>query len=211
MRGRHNAAVVLLATLALERGPLLLSTASSRSVLAMSRLAVLLRGINVGGNNTLPMAQLRTLLEDLGYSAVKTLLNSGNAVVTTDDAPADAEKRVSAAIKRELGLSIEALARTHQELDAVVKADPLRRYVEKPSWYVVAFLRDPPTKAALASLDPTEYEPERWQVLGRELYVWYANGQAKTKIGAAFFEKKLKVVATARNWNTVVKLHELTA
>lgn len=177
----------------------------------MSRLALLLRGINVGGNNKVPMADLRTMLADLGCTDVKTLLNSGNAVVTTDDSPAEAEQRVSAAIKKELGLTIETLARTHDELDAVVQADPLREFVEKPNWYVVAFLRNAPPKNALGTLDPADYAPERWHLLGRELYVWYANGQAKTKIGAGFFEKQLKVVATARNWNTVEKLHELTA
>jgi uncharacterized protein (DUF1697 family) len=59
-------------------------------------------------------------------------------------------------------------------------------------------------------LDPQEYAPDCWELIGRELYVWYANGQARTKLPAAFWEKQLKVAATARNWNTVLKLRDLT-
>ncbi len=175
------------------------------------KLALLLRGINVGGNNKIAMKDLKALLGDLGYENVTTILNSGNAVVTTSDAAAKAESRTETAIAAELGLKIQVMARTHQELAAVVKADPLGKLVTNPSHYAVAFLREAPPKNALTAVDPETYAPECWKLIGRELFIWYANGQAKTKLVGSFWEKHLKMGATARNWNTVVKLHDLTA
>jgi uncharacterized protein (DUF1697 family) len=179
-----------------------------------TRLALLLRGINVGGNNKVPMAELRTLLGELGYGEVKTILNSGNAVVTTDDSPDVAEKRVEAAIKKTLGLSIQTMARTHEELAAVVEANPLESVAENPSHYAVGFLRSVPGGKDLErfeAVDADQYAPECWELVGRELFIWYAGGQAKTKLTAVFWEKQLKTSLTARNWNTVVKLLALTA
>jgi uncharacterized protein (DUF1697 family) len=175
------------------------------------KLALLLRGINVGGNNKIPMSDLKALLADLGYADIKTILNSGNAVVETSDSPAKAESAVSKAIASSLGLKIEVMARTHEELAAVVAADPLGAVATNPSHYAVAFLRSPPDPSALKAVDPEAYAPECWQLIGRELFIWYANGQAKTKLVGTFWEKQLDVAATARNWNTVLKLHALTA
>jgi uncharacterized protein (DUF1697 family) len=175
------------------------------------KLALLLRGINVGGNNKIAMSDLKTLLADLGYDDIKTILNSGNAVVSTSDSPAKAESRVSAAIASTLNLKIEVMARTHEELAAVVTIDPLGSLATNPSHYAVAFLRSAPPKNALAAVDPDTYAPECWKLVGRELFIWYANGQGKTKLVGGFWEKQLKMAATARNWNTVLKLRDLTA
>ena len=179
----------------------------------MARLALLLRGINVGGNNKVPMADLRVLLTDLGYTDIKTLLNSGNAVVTTSDKPAAAEKKVEAAIKAELGVTIATMARTHEELAAAIKANPLESVADNPSKYAVAFLKDDPPAEGLerfGAIDAETYAPQCWELIGRELFIWYANGQAETKLTGTFWEKHLKVSVTARNWNTLVKLHDLT-
>lgn len=175
------------------------------------KLALLLRGINVGGNNKIAMSDLKTLLADLGYNDIKTILNSGNAVVSTFEAPAKAESRLQAAIASALDLKIEVMARTHDELAAVVDADPLGSLVTNPSHYAVAFLRSAPKKDALDAVDPETYAPECWKLIGRELFIWYVNGQARTKLVGGFWEKQLKMPATARNWNTVLKLRDLTA
>ena len=175
------------------------------------KLALLLRGINVGGNNKIAMSDLKALLADLGYDDITTILNSGNAVVSTADSAAKAESHVSTAIASSLDLKIEVMARTHDELAAVVDADPLGSLVTNPSHYAVAFLRSVPPKDALAAVDPQAYAPECWKLIGRELFIWYANGQAKTKLVGSFWEKQLKMAATARNWNTVQKLRDLTA
>jgi uncharacterized protein (DUF1697 family) len=175
------------------------------------KLALLLRGINVGGNNKIAMSDLKALLGGLGYEDITTILNSGNAVVSTSDSPSKAETRTQDAIAAELGLKIEVMARTHDELGAVVKADPLASVVTNPSYYAVAFLRSAPPKDALEGVDPETYVPECWKLVGRELFIWYANGQGKSKLVGGFWEKQLKISATARNWNTVLKLRDLTA
>ncbi len=176
----------------------------------MTRLAILLRGVNVGGKNKLPMADLKRLLGDLGYTDVKTLLNSGNAVASTSEKAADVEKNVAAAIKRELGLSIQVFVRTHAQLAAAVAADPLADVVTEPKYYTVWFLTETPTQSTLGAVESDRYAPDQWVLAGRELYVWYGHGQAQTKIPGTFFEKHLKVGGTARNWNTVQKLVDLT-
>ena len=176
----------------------------------MTRFAILLRGVNVGGKNKLPMADLKRILTGLGYADVKTLLNSGNAVATTSEPAADVEKQVAAAIKQELGLTIQVVVRTHAQLAAVVADDPLADVVTEPKYYTVWFLTEIPTESTLGDVEPDRYAPDRWMHRGRELYVWYGNGQSGTKIPGTFFEKQLKVGGTARNWNTVQKLVDLT-
>jgi uncharacterized protein (DUF1697 family) len=180
----------------------------------MTSYALLLRGINVGGNNKVSMAELRDVLGDLGYAGAQTLLNSGNAIIETTHKADKVEKRVEKAIKSELGLTIHTLARSHDELAAIVDRDPFKGTATNPAHYAVAFLRSAPAPAEIEvfkAIDAAAYEPEVWQLIGRELYLWYPNGQARTKLTGPFWEKKLKVAVTARNWNTLIKLRDLTA
>jgi uncharacterized protein (DUF1697 family) len=180
----------------------------------MTRYALLLRGINVGGNNRISMADLREVLSDLGYENPQTLLNSGNAIIETSHQADKIERRVQRAIKTELGLAIETLARTHDELREIVERDPFKDIATDPSRYAVAFLRSTPEAADLEAFDAINakaYAPDVWKLIDRELYLWYPNGQARTKLTGPFWERKLKVTVTARNWNTLVKLLDLTA
>ena len=181
-----------------------------RNFRPVRKLAVLLRGVNLGGHNKVPMADLRRILGDLGYADVKTLLNSGNAVVSTAESAAHVERNVSAAINDELGLSVQVVVRTHAQLAAVVRGSPLDHVVTESRYYTVWFLAETPTRSTLGDVEPDRYAPDYWVHQGQELYVWYASGQGKTKIPGPFFEKQLKVAGTARNWNTVLKLLELT-
>src|SRR5262245_12676113 len=105
------------------------------------------------------MAELKRILGDLGYEDVKTLLNSGNAVVATTEKPADVEKHVAAAIKKELGLSIQVMVRTHAQLAAIVKADPLGDVAAEPRFYTCWFLAGKPTDSTLGDVEPDRYAP----------------------------------------------------
>jgi uncharacterized protein (DUF1697 family) len=180
----------------------------------MTRYALLLRGINVGGNNRIAMTDLREVLGDIGYENPQTLLNSGNAVIETKHPADKVERRVERAIKSELGLSIETLARSHDELVDICEKDPFKGIATDLSHYAVAFLRSAPGPAAMEvfnAINAKAYAPELWTLIDRELYLWYPNGQARTKLTGPFWEKKLQVTVTARNWNTLVKLRDLTA
>lgn len=175
------------------------------------RYAVLLRGVNVGGRNKIAMADLRQILTDLGHGDVKTHLQSGNGVLSADQAPDELAAGIATAITARTGLKCAVMIRTGAELAEVVAGNPLGREPENPSRFFVAFLSAEPQKAAAAALAKQDFGSDRAWLRGRHVYSWVPNGLADTKLTYALLEKQLGVVATARNWNTVRKLAELTA
>jgi uncharacterized protein (DUF1697 family) len=175
------------------------------------RYAVLLRGVNVGGRNKIAMADLRQILTDLGYGDVQTHLQSGNAVISASQSPDRLAAEAAGAIAAQTGLKCAVLIRTGAELARVVAGNPLGREPENPSRFFVAFLSAVPSKAAAAELAARDLGTDQAWVAGNHVYTWVPNGLADTKLTYAFLEKQLGVVATARNWNTVRKLAELTA
>lgn len=172
----------------------------------MPRFIALLRGINVGGNKLVPMARLRALLEQLGHSAVATLLQSGNAVFTAKAKPAALEKQLSAAIAAEFGFEVAVLVRSRDELAAAVAANPLAGAEQAPSRFVIFFLSAAPDPKLLAALDPAAYAPDEFRAVGREIYARFPNGINQSKLAIALGGKRLGVIPTARNWATVNKL-----
>ncbi|MHB1469637.1 MAG: DUF1697 domain-containing protein [Solirubrobacteraceae bacterium] len=174
------------------------------------KLVVLLRGVNVGGRNKVPMAELRALAGGLGYHAAKTHLNSGNLVCDPSGKPPQrVAESIEAAIAERLRLSISVLVRTAAELEAILAANPLRDAADNPSRLLVTFLSAPARAAALDDLDADTFAPDRYAAAGREIYVWAPNGVSETKLTWSFWEKRLGVTATARNWNTVTRLLQL--
>jgi uncharacterized protein (DUF1697 family) len=171
------------------------------------RQIALLRGVNVGGNNKVPMAHLRELMLELGYEDVRTHLQSGNAVFTAPQTPPDqTAQEIESQLERHLGLSVRVLIRTGEELARAVAANPLPEAVSEPSRLLVIFLSAAPSPDLLRELDPADFEPELYGVGEREIYVWCPEGLRTLKLSYAFWEKRLGVTATGRNWNTVTKL-----
>lgn len=176
----------------------------------MTRYVALLRGINVGGNKKVPMAQLRTMMEGLGYTDVATLLQSGNAVFTAKEkSPATVGKQLEAAIKKEFGFDVSVIMRTRDELEAVIQANPLSGAEDAPSKFLVTFLSDVPDKQRHRQLDPKAYLPDEFRVVGREIYARFPNGIGNSKLAVVLGGPRLGVIPTARNWSTVTKLLEL--
>ncbi len=167
----------------------------------MARVAVLLRGVNVGGHNRIAMADFRTLLERLGCSDVATYLQSGNAVVTSDEA--DLAGRVRQGLHDELGLDVDVLTRTAAELDAVVAGIP---FDPDPTLLHAVFLSD---QVAPSLFDVATLEPDRVEVGDRVLYVRYDVGSHASPVAKVLASRRFPVVATARNWRTVLALQEL--
>ena len=170
-------------------------------------MVILVRGINLGPRNRLPMPEFRELLAELGYGDPETLIASGNAVVDTTDRPAAVEKAVRAGLAERFGLDVAVLARSTRQIAAVVKADPFGDRVEDPRHYHVAFLSAKPKAAALEKLP----EPGCWELHGKELYLWLPRGVQDSKLFRSVSDKTLGVVATVRTWRTVTKLHEMAA
>jgi uncharacterized protein (DUF1697 family) len=178
----------------------------------MARYVALLRGINVGGNKKVPMAQLRKLLEGLGFTDVATLLQSGNAVFTSKEKnPKKLAGQIEAALATEFGFEVAVIVRTRDELAAAIKANPLSGAEEAPSRFVVMFLSDLPDQKRLKEIDPAAYLPDEFRVAGREIYARFAQGIGDSKLATVLGGSRLGVTPTARNWNTVLKLLELAS
>jgi uncharacterized protein (DUF1697 family) len=176
------------------------------------RYAALLRGINVGGNKKIAMAELRELLTGLGYTDITTYLQSGNAVFSSPQRDQqELAGVIAAAVAQRLGVSIQVVVRTGAELAAAVQSSPLPDEPENPSRFFVAFLSAPPAPARIDVLAAQSFGPDQVWVSGQEAYLWCPNGASQTDLTNAFLEKSLGVTATSRNWNTVTKLAGLTA
>jgi uncharacterized protein (DUF1697 family) len=174
-----------------------------------TRQAAFLRGINVGGNNRIAMADLRALVSDLGYADVGTHLQSGNVVYSAPVTPAKAAAAIGDAIASTLGLTISVVARSRKELAQAVAANPLRDVATDPSRHLVVFLAGAPTAAALSKLAAVEAGDERYELVGRDLFVWMPAGVIKSRVSAALGKGVLGVPWTGRNWNTVTKVLDL--
>ncbi len=172
----------------------------------MPRYAVLLKGINVGGRKKLSMADLRVLLADLGFTDVSTYLQSGNAVVTSPDAPEQVADRIEAGIRDTLGMQVRCLVRTGADLQTVIDEHPLAETADNGSWMFALFLSDVPDPALLAEHDPRTLAPGEVHVGDRVVYHWCPRGPLEAPDVSGFLERKLKVTVTGRNWNTVNKL-----
>jgi uncharacterized protein (DUF1697 family) len=180
----------------------------------MRRYAVLLRAVNLGSHGRVSMADLRRLLESLGYADVRTYLQSGNAVVSSSERdPGRLGRAVEKALSDELGIDTGVLVRTGPELAAVIAGNPFPEALAKPALLHVAFLSADPTRAAMAGLDPAAYTPDEFRLGDRAVYLRYATGSGRSKLGPALGRvlAPIGVVATARNWNTVKALADMTA
>ena len=172
----------------------------------MSRYVVLLRGINVGRAKRVAMADLRELLGDLGHTAVKTVLNSGNAVLSGDDVtPA----RIEAAIAERLGLDVRCVVLTDAELRTIVDARPFAGVATNGSRMMAHVLAAPPDPALLTAHDPVALDPEHTRLGERVIYQWCPDGVLAAPPVGGYAEKHLGVAVTTRNWNTITKLATL--
>ncbi|MBB4893238.1 uncharacterized protein (DUF1697 family) [Streptomyces olivoverticillatus] len=176
----------------------------------MTTYVALLRGINVGGKKRVPMQTLRELLAGLGCGAVRTHLNSGNAVFVHEGADEETlAARLEEAIERELGFSVACIVREGGEIRRVVEANPFAGHEVDPSRFVVTFLAGPVDPATVADIDPAAYAPEEFALGEREVYLHCANGIRDSKLAKVLTERRLRTTGTGRNWNTVTRLADM--
>jgi uncharacterized protein (DUF1697 family) len=172
----------------------------------------LLRGINVGGNKLIKMDRLKALYERLGFENPKTLVNSGNVVFATDE---KSRKKLPAAIEdaieQEIGFRPTLVIRSAAELQKVIERNPFPKMAKADPghlvWMALAAKPDTDAKSRLAA---AYSGPEEIEIAGEDAYVIYPNGIGRSKLTNALLEKQLGVAGTARNWNTVTKLLQLT-
>jgi uncharacterized protein (DUF1697 family) len=172
----------------------------------------LLRGVNLGGHRSVPMADLRAFAETLGFTEVRTLLNSGNLVFRSAGRSCEQlEKLFEAACEKHLGLRTDFHVRNAAELSAVIKDNPFPAEAKRdPSRLIVFFLKKTPGSKAFVTLQDAVKERERVLGQGRHAFIYYPDGQGRSKLTLGMIDKAIGV-GTGRNWNTVMKLAALTA
>ncbi|MZD17538.1 MULTISPECIES: DUF1697 domain-containing protein [Streptomyces] len=179
----------------------------------MTTYAALLRGINVGGNKKVPMADLRTLLTGLGHTGVATYLQSGNAVFTSDHGDEDTlAADLTTALAGHFGFTVDVLVRDHAYLEAVRADCPFPAAELQGKQLHVTYFSQAVEPARFESIDQQAFLPEEFRIGDRALYLYAPEGLGRSKLAEALSRPRLGkgLIATTRNWNTVVKLAELT-
>lgn len=173
------------------------------------RKVALLRGINVGRAKRIAMADLRALVEKLGYGEVRTLLNSGNVVFAGGTSRRDPAARIEEAIAEQLGVTSRVTVLTAAEIAVAVAENPLLGIASNPSRLFVAVLRGATERARVAPLAKRDWSPERFAVGTRVAYLWCPDGPIDSPLAKAVYAA-LGDAVTMRNWATTLKLHALT-
>lgn len=175
----------------------------------MSRFVALLRGVNVGGNNRVPMADLRTILEDLGFTGVRTLLNSGNAVFeSAGRSTGGHSKKIAAALLETLDVDVMVIVKSDRDIEAVLDENTLVEHGVDHSKLLVAFVAEQSSLRELSSIEKLVEPPEEIFAGNHALYLHLANGIHTSKVAKALLGKAGRV-ATTRNWATVLKLAQM--
>ena len=175
----------------------------------MARYVALLRGVNVGRANRVPMADFRDLLERSGCTGVRTLLNSGNAVFASPArSPAGLADRIRVALAQRLAVDVPVIVKSENALAAVVAGNAIARVATDPSRLLVAFTQDAKALAALGTLSRLSRPPERFLVGDHAAYLWCPDGQLASKTAVALLGGG-GYAATTRNWATVLKIRDL--
>ena len=174
---------------------------------AMAMFVALLRGINLGPRNRVPMAELRAALEEAGYEGPRTHLQTGNVILRTSGSAKKVGESVGEVVQKEFGLDIPVIVRTAAQIEKVASENPFSK--ADAATLHVAFLESKPTAAAARKLSDLTFDPEEFELRGSELYLRYPAGLGRSKMSPSLFEKGLETSATVRTWKVVTKLAEL--
>lgn len=177
----------------------------------MTRYISLLRGINVGGGRKIKMEDLKHLYESLNLRNVITYIQSGNVIFDVDSGDTSSLiKIVEDKIIKDLGLDVSILLRNQDQLNVILLNNPfLKNDAKDPTHLYVTFLSGIPDNNQIDKLKEFNYAPDEFRIAGSEIYVYCPNGYERTKLNNSFFENKLKLKATSRNWRTINILNEM--
>jgi uncharacterized protein (DUF1697 family) len=177
----------------------------------MARYIALLRGINVGGRNLLPMEELVSMFEAAGCSKVRTYIQSGNVVFESSASAKTVATGVRKQVEAQCGFDTPIITRSAEEFAAAVEAMPYDTESDIAKHFHVGFFDARPDAAQVAELDPDRSPPDRFSIQGSELYVHCPNGILRSRLTHTWFESQLAVRCTMRNWNTVQRLLRMCA
>jgi len=171
----------------------------------------MIRGINVSGQKSIKMADLREECAATDMANVRTYIQSGNLVFNSAlRSSGKVAGVIEGLIKKRFGHSVAVLVRTVPELDTVARSNPhLKKTGVDPRHLYVTFLNDKPSKQATAELREFKSGRDELQVVEREVFGWFPDGYGRSKLNNNFIEKTLKTPATTRNWRTVLTLLDM--
>lgn len=177
----------------------------------MKTFIALLRGINVGGHNKIPMAGLCSLCADLGWSDVQSYIQSGNLVFSANGTAAALEIKLERAIMEEFGFSIPVIVRAATDWPAYVKNNPFPAASERePNRVMLGLSKTPPKPDAAKLLQERAANGEHIAQAGDAIWMHFKKGVAGSKLSPALFDRLVGSPVTMRNWRTVLKLEEMT-
>ena len=171
----------------------------------MKTFVALLRGINVGGHHKVPMADLRALLEKLKFKDAKTYIQSGNVVFKYEDAPTtDLANRISEVIEAHFGFTVKVFVLSILEFEALFLGSPFSDLVLQKSYFMIL---DKELKSeSIETFSKLSNNEEHFEIKTNCIYFYAKNGYGIAKFTSNFFEKKLKVNITTRNYKTMLKI-----
>jgi uncharacterized protein (DUF1697 family) len=178
----------------------------------LKRIAIL-RGINVGGKRKVVMEDLKLLFSELGFKNISTYIQSGNVLFGSDVKQTDIEiaELIEQAILREYKFEVPVIVRVREELELAIKNNPFYQSNETDlNQLYLTFLKEVPVQENLVKVESTNFEPDKFKISGKDVFVFCKGKYHQTKLNNNFFENKLKTPATTRNWKTVLKLVELS-
>ena len=173
----------------------------------------ILRGINVGSHNKIQMTDLKKLYEDLKLKHVITYIQSGNVIFTASkENDEKLARKIEDSIYSKYSIDVPVIIRSEEEMKKIVASNAMLQdaTVNKEKLHVT-FLATLPDKTKVESIKHLDYSPDKFIIMGKEIFLYCPNGYGITKLSNNFFENKLKVKATTRNWKTVNKLVDIAA
>lgn len=175
----------------------------------MATYLSILRGINVSGQKKVPMAELKSLYEELNLKDISTYIQSGNVIFRTESIK-DLSQRIEQKILAKYNFNVPVIIRTIDEMQSVIKGTPFikEKNIDLEKLHVT-YLAENPKQENIDKLNTYNYQPDRFLILGKEIYLYCPNGYGRTKLTTDFFENKLKVTATTRNWRTTNELFKI--
>lgn len=174
----------------------------------------LLRGINVSGYKTVLMDDLKALFDKMDFEDVKTYIQSGNIVFKTGENATEAElaQRIQQSVIGRYNFFVPVFIRSHAGMQKILANNPFLKEKDiNPDWLHVTFLSDNPRQSDREAISKYDFSPDRFFLVRSEAYLYCPQGYGNTKISNLFFENRLKVNATTRNWKTVIKLVDLAS
>jgi len=180
----------------------------------MQVLISLLRGVNMAGHNKIKMTDLEALYRELGIRDAETFIQSGNVVFSNpENIPVtDLVAKIETGILRKFKYNIPVIIRSPEELGEIISNNPFSKEenfnIER---LAVIFLYKEPSEEQIGKVKNINYPPDKFKLSGKEIYIYCPNGFGKSKIYTGFFENKMKVPGTGRNWKTINTLYDMAA